>query len=171
YVLPGGALENYLPSYAGNRFSVPDDAKRATAASELSWLAATPSREAILARYADLGTIIQALPSKARVDIRPTLRREIANLLHHLVMAVREGRVHNPADAKSLLGEPWTRVANFVDLPRLDVASTDRFSGQLRIADKFGIGAQVCRFSEATQTNDPASLALERLDEAVTAPS
>lgn len=61
------------------------------------------------------------------------LRREIANFLHYLVIAVREGRVHNPDEAKNSLVEPWTRVANFVKLPRLDVISTAQFSGELHI--------------------------------------
>jgi hypothetical protein len=162
HVLPGGALENYLPSYTGNRFKVPDDAKRPVALAEQAWLATNPGPAAVAQRYKELATIVRKLPSRPQVDLRQTLERELAHLLHHLIMSIRAAQVQNSDHVASVLGEDWRRVSNFVQLDELEIRSTADFSGSLVVLDKFGIGEHVCRFDQRTQSNDPQAIALEK---------
>lgn len=163
HVLPGGALENYLPSYVGDRFKVPDEAKRSTSVQEQAWLGIPRPKEEILARYGELGRIIQKLPSRPRVDIRAPLQRELANLLHHLIVAIRVGHVRDKEGVVSVLGEEWKRVANFVSVAELQVQAPTSFSGSLLVGDRFGIGEHLLRFDQHTQTNDPSALVLEKV--------
>ncbi len=162
HILPGGALENHLPSYTGNLYEVPESQKSKSANDEVDWLSASPrSPQDILTRYGALGEIIHALPSKQRVDLGPVLKRELAELLHYLITGIREGSIQAPEHAPVVLGEQWQRISNFVRLEHLTVNGPNSFLGTLVVLDKFDIGEQACRFNQATQTNDPSSLVLE----------
>lgn len=160
HVLPGGSLENYLPGYTGNRFKVPDEAKRSAALEEQSWLASSRDSSELAARYGELLPIVRKLPARRRVDILPTLRRELADLLHRVIMSIRAREVAAADQIASVLGDDWLRVASFVEVSRLEVRSGSDFSGVLRVLDKFGVGEQWCTFDHRTQTNDPALLSL-----------
>ncbi len=160
HVLPGGALENYSPGYTGNRFKVPDEAKRSAALEEQSWLAACRDLSELAARYGELLPIVRKLPARRTVDILPTLRRELANLLHRIIMSIRAGEVTAADQIASILGDDWKRVANFVKVARLEVRSRSDFYGVLNVLDKFGVGEQSCTFDHRTQTNNPALLSL-----------
>lgn len=172
HVLPGGAMDNYLPSYKGNRFKIPDDSKRSAAEDEQAWLATKPPREQILARYGELAQIVEKLPAREAVDIKPTLKRELAHLLHHLIMAIREERVKEREHIESALGDIWRGTASFIGLVELTIRSPSHFSGVVEIADLFGIGVHRCYFDHTTQSNDPTSLALKATEgDTVAAPS
>jgi len=161
HVLPGGALENYMPSYSGPRYKIPDHLKRTAALAEQSWLATIDSSSAVMQRYGKLSQIVKCLPGRPEVDIRPALRREIAHLLHNLILSLREGQISKAADVPNVLSEAWQRVANFVNVTTLTVTSPQEFEGELTIQDRFAIGVQRCSFNQTTQTNNPASLVLE----------
>jgi hypothetical protein len=171
HVLPGGALENYLPAYTGNRFEIPDEAKRSAALAEQSWLASPRDSAGLAARYGDLLPIVERLPARRRVDILPTLRRELANLLHRVIMSIRAGEVTAGDQVASVLGDDWLRVTNFVEVSRLEIRSKSDFAGVLRVLDKFGVGEQWCAFDHRTQTNDPALLSLATMAPAEAKPA
>jgi predicted ATPase len=160
HVLPGGALENYLPSYIGNRFKVPDESKHSVTMAEQAWLAKPRNESDVAERYHDLVAIIRKLPSRPVVDVRPTLRRELAYLLHHLVVCIRTGQIERAEHIPVVLGEDWNRVANFVELAAINIRSRTEFDGTLVILDRFGIGECTCRFDEQTQTSNPDALSL-----------
>jgi hypothetical protein len=161
WVLPGGALENYLPSYSGNPYRIADDAKPRVTAAELEWIAAKPSIGDVGRRYGSLADIVAALPARPKVEIVPVLQREIADLLHRLIVSIRLQKVSAPEEIPAALGEAWTRVANFVSIRKIEISAPDSFRGELQIADKFGVGEKTCRFDNATQTNNPSTLAFE----------
>jgi hypothetical protein len=170
WVLPGGALENYLPEYVGNRFKVPEELKRPTAQAEVRWLATKRDAAEVRERYRDLTRIVEALPAKPTVDVLPVLRREIAMLLHVLLVAIRGGEVTG-LEAAEVLKDQWFRVRNFISLAELRVESSNRFVGLLSILDRFGIGQRWVRFDPKTQPSDPSSLVLEELRPTLTLPS
>lgn len=164
HVLPGGALENYLPSYKGNRFVVPSDVKRDVVAKEQSWLTTTRDHAAIRSRYGGLISIVEKLPARKQVDILPMLRRELANVLHSLIMAIREGRINSREAAPQVLQENWKRVAYFLQIEELTVRSPASFSGTLLVSDQFGLGTLGCSFDETTNTNNPEALRFKTVD-------
>jgi len=73
FLLPGGALEHYLPSYGGDVYRLDDAAKRTAVEGELSFLSAVSSDETLEARYGDLFGAIKLFPAKYEVDIDKTL--------------------------------------------------------------------------------------------------
>lgn len=167
HVLPGGALENYLPSYGGDRFAIPDEAKRPAAIAEQSWLSTRRPKGEVLDRYRELGRVVERLPSMPRIDILPTLRRELGNLLHHLVINVRGGQIARQDQVANVVGDDWKRVASFVSV-QLDIRSRSEFSGTVTIQDRFGIGELECHFDHRTQTNDPDNLDLRTVTKSAT---
>jgi hypothetical protein len=74
---------------------------------------------------------------------------------------IRQKKISAAEQVPAVLGETWTRVANFLSIRKIEISGPDSFRGELAIADSFGIGEKICRFDNTTQTNNPAALALE----------
>ena len=162
HLLRGGALENHLPSYAGYPYRIPPDAKQPAVAEELKWLATHRSEDDVRNRYGDLWTVVTSLPSKPFVDIIPTLRRELADVLHAMSVAIRAKEITTKDDVASVLGDTWSRVSNFAELETL-IVEEGSFNGKIAVKDRFGVGALICTFDNKTQTNDPNGLDLEEI--------
>lgn len=87
-LLPGGALERYLPKYCGDDYELGDDAKRQAVTAEIEEMA-TPMTEAGLAsRYGELYEAVLNLPSKVSVDVERVLRDYLSRYIHDLQAAV-----------------------------------------------------------------------------------
>jgi hypothetical protein len=83
-LLGGGALEHYLPSYAGDRYTLNDSAKKNAVASEVALLATGALDEQLAERYGELFRCIEALPAKPPVDTEGVLRGYVSNYIHDL---------------------------------------------------------------------------------------
>ncbi len=84
FVLPGGALEHYLPSYEGDRYSLNEGAKRNAVNAELIKLASGKLDDALSERYGDLFSNITFLPAKAPVDTDTVLLGYLSDYVHQL---------------------------------------------------------------------------------------
>lgn len=84
FLLGGGALEHYLPSYSGDRYSLSDAAKKKAVAAEIELLAAGKVDDCLAARYGDLFVCIEMLPAKPPVDTESVLRAYVSNYIHEL---------------------------------------------------------------------------------------
>jgi hypothetical protein len=82
FLLGGGALENYLPSYSGNRYEMAEDAKKVAVNQEVDLLATGGFDNALPERYGKLFETILKLPAKAPVDTEAVLRVYVANYIH-----------------------------------------------------------------------------------------
>lgn len=83
-LLSGGALEHYLPSYAGERYALNDAAKKAAVAAEVDILATGEFDDRLAERYGELFKCIQILPARLPVDTDRILRRYVSNYIHEL---------------------------------------------------------------------------------------
>src|SRR6185312_7656054 len=167
YILPYGELENHLPSYNGCPYKVADNVKNKILEEELMWLLEKPSKDHIVQRYGKLSEIIEKLPSKQNIDIRPFLKRFLADHLHFLIKAIRAGEIKTQEQIASVLGEEWKQTMGFLKFSFFHVENTEKFSGELLISDKFGVGELICCFDQDTQTNNPEELKLEASNLAV----
>ena len=68
HVLPGGALEHYLPCYQGDEYNVSNTRKAQAIQEELSVLATSPDDESLRQRYRELFEIANLLPGVPAVD-------------------------------------------------------------------------------------------------------
>ena len=98
HVLPGGAMERYLPSFSGDLFDPSPEAKRNAVQAELRVLqrirqTADADRDAALVvRFEALYEVVRKLPSKAPVDFDNVLRRHLSDYLHELQKVVAGNR-------------------------------------------------------------------------------
>ena len=90
-LLPGGSLEQYLPSYAGDRYNLTDEAKRRAVFAEIDEMKGMTAKE-LPTRYGELYTAVCALPSRANVDLDPVLR----DYLSHYILDLQLAIVNNP---------------------------------------------------------------------------
>ena len=84
FVLPGGALEHYLPSYQGDRYSLSDSSKRGAVEAEVALLSSGEYDGALPERYGALFNNIAALPGKTPVDTDTVLLRYLGDYVHQL---------------------------------------------------------------------------------------
>ncbi len=95
-LLTKGALENYLPSYAGNPFRIEEGQKRPTVENEIIYLSTKPSKEQMVDRYGDLFKCIEKLPAKKEIDMDEFL----SPVLGQLIMEFQQLTLKQP---------PWSR--------------------------------------------------------------
>ena len=94
HVLPGGAIERYLPYFAGDLLHPNPDAKRNAVFAEIKELqriceSDNLSRESTLTdRYGELYEVVKKLPSKTQVNLDVVLRRYLSDYIHELQKAV-----------------------------------------------------------------------------------
>ena len=82
-LLPGGALEHYLPTYDGCYYRLNDDAKRKAVENEISFLESNMGIN-LETRYKELFHSICQLPSKPPTDIKTTLKSYLSDYVHKL---------------------------------------------------------------------------------------
>lgn len=88
FVLPGGVLEHYLPSYSGDRYALTESAKSTAIDKELELLASGTIDETLSERYGALFQNISQLPGKEPIDTIDVLMRYLSNYVHELQILV-----------------------------------------------------------------------------------
>ena len=91
-LLPGGTLERYLPCYKGDDYEISENAKRQAVNDEMQELSKPLTEEDLSSRYGELYAAVRAFPSKADVDVEPTLQNYLSDYIHELQKTV----VKNP---------------------------------------------------------------------------
>jgi len=149
-LLPGGTLERYLPSYAGDHYNITDDAKRQAVAEEIQEMAKPMTETEMEARYGDLYKLVRALPAKVSVDTEHVLRDYLGHYIHHLQNTV----VNNPTWGSSQVQEhlntiqPATsKVFSVQDLTR---GQDKEFSAVVTITEMLGQGHRFVRVNHQT---------------------
>ncbi|MDR3510929.1 MAG: AAA family ATPase [Caulobacteraceae bacterium] len=84
FLLPGGALEHYLPSYNGHRYSMNDSVKRKAVEDEVVALSSGQYDDSRDRRYGALFESIAYLPAKAPVDTDAVLLSYLSDYVHQL---------------------------------------------------------------------------------------
>ncbi len=87
-LIPGGALENYLPSYNGNRFELEESLKVKAVDSEIQLLSTGALDHELDTRYGELLTCIRKLPASEPVDMDSALQAYAADYIHKLQGAI-----------------------------------------------------------------------------------
>ena len=143
HVLPGGTIERYLPTFAGDPLDPKSAAKRGAVVTELSELQrirqfGKDGENALLDRYGDLYRVVSTLPSRTQVDFDGTLRRHLSDYVHELQKVVEahpdwelervEGRMRRHPLPKS----------GVVSLERFQRHANGRFEATIGISDMFG---------------------------------
>lgn len=82
FVLPGGALEHYLPSFKGNIFELNDAAKRGAVEDEIAFLSKCEDNLDFESRYGEFYKVVEKLPAKSAVDSDKVLLGYLSDYTH-----------------------------------------------------------------------------------------
>ncbi len=92
FVLPGGTLERYLPSYSGNEYDLRPEAKAKAVHAEIGQMVCCTDEDSLAERYGELFEVICNLPSKTEVDVESVLKNHLSDYIHDFQKTV----VNNP---------------------------------------------------------------------------
>jgi hypothetical protein len=148
-LLSSGALEHYLPSYAGNEYVLDDGVKRAAVEKELTWLAQDGQVD-LGARYGDLYDVVQSLPSKAKVNLDDTLRQYLSRYIHEIQGLIVSGAATNLTGVKAHLGTTFPGWERLFVLEFINITNVREFNGSITVS---GVGEgrkRTVDFSNAT---------------------
>ncbi len=149
FVLPGGALEHYLPSYSGHRYALEDSAKRAAVEAEVLALAQGTHDTELPARYGALYENIARLPAKPPVDTDTVLLDYLADYIHDL-----QGRVlANPEWDRDQLNAHFrglsSGIGKLFEITRFVRQSANQFSATVQAIGSDGRIAEISHDTNA----------------------
>lgn len=150
HLLPGGTIERYLPAYSGDCYLIADSEKRRAVSREIDYLA-TPRTEAELsARYEDLYRAVNALPSKADVDMEPTIRRYLGRYIYELQFATARHVDWRHEDVAAHLHVVQPGMADVFSLVEFSRIAGKEFSAVIEVTEMLGQGRRRVRVSHRT---------------------
>jgi predicted ATPase len=134
-VLPGGAIEHFLPSYTGNPYKLEDAAKRRAVEAEVTLLSSNSVAEGLALRYGALFINIERLPAKPSVDTDSVLLKYLGDYVHQLQGLVvgnpnwtlEEINVHFTSAGTATLGKLFA-IEKFSRGEKTDFAATIRIN-------------------------------------------
>ena len=141
HVLPGGALERYLPNFCGDPFDPGPGAKQSAVESELLELQRIgepddQKRDTALAkRYGALYEIVRRLPSKPSVDVDSVLRGHISDYVHELQKIVAEHPDWERRRIDLHMEQRPLQKSGVVSLGRLERSAGGRFDATIVISE------------------------------------
>jgi hypothetical protein len=134
FLLGGGVLEHYLPSYSGSRYALSDGAKKTAVAAEVALLMTGAIDASLEQRYGELFRCIAALPAKPPIDIESVLRRYVSSYIHELQGLV----VSKPDWGKDQIivhfASVQSGVGKLVELAEFEKLREGEFQAVLKIA-------------------------------------
>lgn len=167
HVLPGGALERYLPCFAGNLMDPQAGAKGNAVVAELKELQRIREFDdgnrdsTLLDRYGELYGVVRKLPSKDQVDCDGVLRRYLSDYVHELQKIVE---ANIDWDKERILGHmrdhPLPK-SGVVSLKKFQRGEDGRFEATISISEMLGKGHRCVEVDADTTIGNMAVFRLE----------
>ena len=170
HVLPGGALERYLPSFEGDIYKPTPEAKSQAIEAELRklqelWQCPDVRRESFLQdRYGDLHSVIGRLPSKADVDTDATLRRHLSDYVHELQKVVMDNSELRVKDVETKLSEQPLLKSGVVSIRKLEHTTNNGFTATIGIKEMLGKGPRVLEVDADTTIRNMKNFQEDKVD-------
>ena len=156
HVLPGGAIERYLPSFSSNSFCPDSDAKRNAVNCELDQLhELTKTNEqdvndVLNRRYNELYQIIQRLPSMNPVSIESTLRNYLSDYVHELQKIVVNSPDWDYQKINQIMSENPLQKNGVVRLDSFQRESKCQFKATITVSNNLDVNHRSIQVSETT---------------------
>ncbi len=150
YLLKGGALEHYLPTYSNSIYQIDESKKREALETELSDLFTSVSESDLPSRYGYYYEVIKQLPSNKRVDYLKPLKGHLGNIVFKIQQGFQQGLIKSKESISSFIGNEWSSYSRVLDI--IDFSSTDKekFECTIAIKDKWGIGEMEIKINQKT---------------------
>ncbi len=149
FLLPGGALEHYLPTYSGHRYQLNESAKRVAVDAEITKLASGQIAESPEQRYGALFETISRLPAKPAVNIDSVLIRYLSDYVHELQGLIL---IHSEWGRDQLNAHFATSASGFgklFDTEEFERSGPREFSATIRIRNPDGRAVQISHETNA----------------------
>lgn len=150
YLLKGGALEHYLPSYTNNIYQIDETKKREALEIELKELFNNLTESVLPERYGYLYEIIINLPSNKKVDYIKPLKGHLGGVIFKIQQGFLQGLILNKDSIPSYIGKEWESYSRVLDITSFIIKTSKKFDCSITIQDKWGMGELEIKINEKT---------------------
>ena len=150
FLLPGGTIERYLPSYTGDDYQLDERAKREAVYAEIEDLSAPLTDSELSSRYGDLFEAVCCLPSKAEVELETTLRNYLGDYVHELQKAVVNNPEWSHEQIQQRLNALLPATTNAFSVRDYEPHQGDRFKATIEVVEMLGGPKRVVHVDERT---------------------
>ena len=141
YVLEEGAMENYFPSYDGNKFNIDDNKKRECLNSEIDWMInECQSNEDLQNRYGKLYSIMEKLPSGNKIDYKKVIESNLKDLIHKIQKGISENKILNEESLPSYIGKEWNSYQRILSVSNVNITNQ---TFTINLKDLWGFGEEI----------------------------
>lgn len=140
YILEDGAMENYFPSYDGNKFCIDDNKKRECLNTEIDWMInECKLNDELKSRYGNLYEIMEKLPSGNKIDYKKVIESNLKDLIHKIQKGISENKISNELNLPAYIGKEWGSYQRILSVSDIYV---DNQTFTINLKDLWGFGEQ-----------------------------
>lgn len=157
YILEDGAIENYFPSYDGNKFNIDDNKKRECLNAEIDWMInECQLNEELSTRYGKLYSIMEKLPSGNIIDYKKVIESNLKDLIHKIQKGISEKKILNELNLPSYIGKEWTSYQRILSVNNVDI---DNQAFTINLKDLWGFGEEIINIEKNKNYSNESFLA------------
>ena len=150
FLLPRGALELYMPSYTGDFYKIPAEAKNPALKAEIEVLAGGLTSDDMANRYSDLYKLICELPSKPSVDVEPVLKEYLGSYIHDLQASILDNPTWELQELKTSMLVRQSATGKIFGINSFLRGPGEKFTAVIGVLSILGQGARVVKVTEIT---------------------
>ena len=150
HVLPGGALERYLPLFQGAEFDPTPDQKRDAVVAELEAMSEISTREEMGHRYTALYEAVASLPSKDSVNLDMVLRKRLATYIHSLQQTVVEYASWGHGKVQERMNSILPEYEGVFSIQSFKRIAPNRFEAIILVANLLNQGTKIVEVTDQT---------------------
>ena len=146
YILKNGAMENYFPSYDGNKFNIDDNKKRDCLNAEIDWMInECQSNNELKIRYGELYEIMEKLPSGDKIDYKKVIESNLKDLIHKIQKGLSEDKINDESNLPSYIGKEWNSYQRILAISNLN---KENQTFTITLQDLWGFGEKVINIAK-----------------------
>ncbi|MCG3651782.1 AAA family ATPase [Aliarcobacter butzleri] len=147
YILGNGAMENYFPSYDGNKFNIDDSKKRDCLNSEIDWMInECQSNDELKTRYGELYKIMEKLPSGDKIDYKKVIESNLKDLIHKIQKGLSENKINDESNLSSYIGKDWNSYQRILSISNMH---KENQTFTIILKDLWGFGEEVINIEKS----------------------
>ena len=146
YILNNGAMENYFPSYDGDKFNIDDNKKRDCLNAEIDWMInECQSNNELKTRYGELYEIMEKLPSGDKIDYKKVIESNLKDLIHKIQKGLSEDKINDESNLPSYIGKEWNSYQRILAISNLN---KEHQTFTITLQDLWGFGERVINIAK-----------------------
>lgn len=152
HVLLKGELENYLPSYKGNPYVVPDGVKQCVFQDEREFILINNNitEQELGSRYGGLITVLDETCGSLSVEMESYLSETIGDWIHNVQRAIKRGDVKDEDSLKKNAMIGWTSYSRIFELMKLS-KNKNGFTCKIKLKKLVDPYERIVEFNQNTQ--------------------